>query len=145
MSGTEERPSVRSIEAVILARSFAGASGRAEIVADFPAAVVDLYDAVLARAEWHAATTLADRARVLLRVLDDDPGLEARYRADADAGLLGFGAGEDDELDAAIRALEASAGPRHQHRSRRRRPHARSAAAAAAGRRRGRRAPRGRR
>ncbi len=106
MSGTEERPSVRSIEAVILARSFAGASGRAEILADFPASVVDLYDAVLARAEWHAATTLADRARVLLRVLDDDPGLEARYRADADAGLLGFGAGEDDELDAAIRALE---------------------------------------
>ncbi|MFT4137205.1 CHAT domain-containing protein [Microbacterium sp.] len=108
-ANTPDDLSSRIVEAVILARTFAGASGRDAVAADFPPSVVDLYDAVVGRTEWAKATTLAERARVVLQVLDDDADLNARYRADADAGRLGFGAGEDDELDAAVRSLEPRA------------------------------------
>ncbi|WP_345802640.1 CHAT domain-containing protein [Microbacterium sp. AZCO] len=100
----------RAFEAVTLANSFVDPRGRAAIVQWFPQSVVDLYDAVVARPDWQSATTLAERAFVVISALRDDPELEARYRADVEAGELGFGAGEDAEVDAAIAEVASSLG-----------------------------------
>ncbi|MFH8249946.1 CHAT domain-containing protein [Microbacterium sp. B2969] len=100
----------RAIEAVILANTFLDARGRPAIAEWFPQSVVDLYDAVVARPDWQSATSLAERALAILSALRGDPDLEARFRADADAGRLGFGAGEDAEIDAAIEQVQSALG-----------------------------------
>ncbi|HEY3337217.1 MAG TPA: hypothetical protein VGK18_01825 [Propionicimonas sp.] len=79
----------RAAEVVILAAPFR--QGRDVIVRDFPPSVLDLYDAVVARPDWVTARNLTQLALVVARVLDANPALEARYQADVDAGLLGFG------------------------------------------------------
>ena len=66
----DEAADTRVIEAVILARAFSNDRGRSIIAASFPASVVDLYDATVSRTEWSPAATLAERALVLLGVLD---------------------------------------------------------------------------
>ncbi len=75
--------------------------GRDGIAQDFPQSVVDMYDAVVARPDWRTARTLTEQALVVARVLMADPGLASRYQADVDAGRLGFGAGENPEIDQA--------------------------------------------
>ncbi len=92
----------RAFEAVILANTFLNRRGRTFIAESFPPSVVDLYDAVVSNAEWQSAATLTERALIVIAVLEADADLAARYRADADAGLLGFGAGEDEKVDTAI-------------------------------------------
>ena len=92
----------RAFEAVILANTFLDPRGRASIEELFPQSVVDLYDAVVARPEWQSAATLTERAFIVIAALEADPDLDARYRADVEAGLLGFGAGEDEKIDTAI-------------------------------------------
>jgi len=92
----------RAFEVVVLAASFRDRRGRAFIAEYFPQSVLDLYDVVVARGDWRSATDLTEQALVVARVLDEDPQLEARYQADVDAGELGFGDGEDDEMDTAV-------------------------------------------
>jgi len=106
MGSTQER----AFESVILANSFMDKRGRAAIVEFFPASVVDLYDAVVARADWQNAATLTERAFAVLAALDADPALTARYQADVDAGKLGFGAGEDEAIDLAISEVSSALG-----------------------------------
>ena len=101
----------RAFEVVALASSFRSPRGRPFIVEFFPQSVVDLYDAVVASPEWSQATDLAEQALVVARVLEEDPALAQRYQADVDAGLLGFGAGEDEEVDSAIRDVEQVLNP----------------------------------
>ena len=92
----------RAFEAVILANTFLDPGGRASVEKLFPQSVVDLYVAVVARPEWQSAATLTERAFIVIAALEADPDLDARYRADVEAGLLGFGAGEDEKIDTAI-------------------------------------------
>jgi hypothetical protein len=106
MGSTQER----AFESVILANSFIDRRGRAAIVESFPPSVVDLYDAVVVRADWQNAATLTERAFVVLAALEADPALAARYQADVDAGRLGFGAGEDEAIDLAISEVSSALG-----------------------------------
>jgi hypothetical protein len=106
MGSTQER----AFESVILANSFLDRRGRAAIVEFFPPSVVDLYDAVVVRADWQNAATLTERAFVVLAALEADPALAARYQADVDAGRLGFGAGEDEAIDLAISEVSSALG-----------------------------------
>lgn len=109
----------RAFEAVILANTFLDPRGRAFIEEFFPPSVVELYDAVVARPDWQSAATLTERAFIVIAAFEEDPDLDARYRADVEAGLLGFGAGEDERIDVAIgevldalgRSMTESAGP----------------------------------
>ena len=93
----------RAVSCVILAASFRrGPDG----VRDLPPSVHDLYEAVVARPDWVTARSLTQQALVVCRVLIGSPALDARYQADVDAGLLGFGAGEDDEMTRATADVE---------------------------------------
>lgn len=98
-------PQDRAFEVVALAASFRHEQGRDWIVENFPPSVVELFDAVVARAEWASAVDLASAGLVVARVLDADADLAARYQADVDAGKLGFGAGEDADRDAAVETV----------------------------------------
>ncbi|TDN92833.1 CHAT domain-containing protein [Microbacterium sp. BK668] len=100
----------RAFEAVILANTFLHERGRQAIAEFFPQSVVDLYDAVVVRPDWQNAATLTERALVVVAALDADPVLAARYQSDVDAGLLGFGAGEDEAIDLAISEVSESLG-----------------------------------
>ncbi|WP_243074901.1 CHAT domain-containing protein [Microbacterium sp. SS28] len=111
MSASEER----AFEAVVLANSFTQPRGRAYVVEFFPASVVALYDAVVARPDWQNAQTLTERALAVAAALDEDSELDARYRADVEAGRLGFGAGEDEEIDRAIGEVSEALGGRVLH------------------------------
>lgn len=104
-------PQERAFEVVVLAASFRDERGRAWIADNFPASVVALYDAVTARGDWADAADLAAKGLVVARVLEEDADLAARYQADVDAGHLGFGAGEDEEMDAAIDSVTRSLTP----------------------------------
>ena len=101
----------RAFEVVVLASSFRSPGARRSIVENSPQSVVDLYYVVVASPQWSQATSLAEQAMVVARVLEENPTLEQRYQADVDAGLLGFGAGEDDEVDAAIRDVQRALSP----------------------------------
>lgn len=100
----------RAFEVVVLARAFGSERGREAVVEWFPPSVVALYDAVVADRAWGAATTLAERALVVAGVLTRHPELDEAYRADVEAGLLGFGADDDAETDAAIDAVLSELG-----------------------------------
>lgn len=89
-----------AFEVVTLAGSFR--RGRAFVAEFLTPAVTDLYDAVVTRADWIFAADLADQAFAIASALREDPDLAARYRADVESGALGFGAGEDDEIERAI-------------------------------------------
>ena len=102
----------RAFEVVALASAFGNPRGRPFLVEFFPQSVVDLYDAVTVSPQWSAAAGLTEQALVIARVLEEDPALAQRYQADVDAGLMGFGAGEDDEIDAAIREVERALSPK---------------------------------
>ena len=105
-------PQERAFEVVVLAASFRDARGRPWIVENFPPSVVDLFDAVLAQPDWPAAAgDLTEAGLIVARVLEEDSELAARYQADVDAGHLGFGAGEDEEMDAAVRAVTGALAP----------------------------------
>ncbi len=104
-------PDSRVFEVVILASAFRDPRGRSAIVEFFPQSVVDLYDIVVAHPDWHETDTLAQKALLVARVLQEDESLAARYQADVDAGLMGFGAGEDEEMDAAIREVGDTLNP----------------------------------
>jgi hypothetical protein len=101
----------RSFEYVVLAAAFR--RGRTHVSEFFPASVVALFDAVVDDPHWRDGGSLAEQALILARALERRDDLAARFRADVDAGLLGFGAGEDDEIDRAIvevrTALESEA------------------------------------
>ena len=103
-------PEERAVEVVVLANSFR--AGRDAIARDFPASVTALYDAVITRPEWASAATLTEQALVIAHVLEDSPELAAAYQADVDAGLLGFGAGDDAEVDAAIHSVQDALEPK---------------------------------
>ncbi len=92
----------RAFEVVLLAAAFRNPRGRAYIVEFFPQSVVDLYDIVVAHPDWHETDNLTAKALLVARILDVETDVAARYQADVDAGVLGFGAGEDPEMDAAI-------------------------------------------
>jgi len=97
----------RAVSCVILAASFRrGPDG----VRDFPPSVRDLYHAVVARPDWVTARSLTQQALVVCSVLLGSPALDARYQADVDAGLLGFGAGEDEEMARATADVEQALG-----------------------------------
>lgn len=99
-------PEERVFEVVVLAAAFRNPRGRDYIVENFPQSVVDLYDAVVAWPEWSEAPDLTERALIVAYALREDQALADRYQADVDAGLLGFGAGEDDEIETAIREVD---------------------------------------
>jgi hypothetical protein len=102
----------RAVEVVILAASFR--RGRDFVASNFPQSVLDLYDAVVARPDWTTARDLTQQGLVVAGVLFGNPRLEARYQADVDAGLLGFGAGEDDEMDQATSGVERALNQQQQ-------------------------------
>lgn len=91
----------RAFDLVVLAASFRHERGRAYIEEFFPPSVAALFDAVVADPRWRAATTLADQALVVDAVLREHDALRAAYEASVEAGELGFGDGEDAEMDAA--------------------------------------------
>ncbi|GAA5032123.1 hypothetical protein GCM10025738_13940 [Microbacterium fluvii] len=101
----------RAFEFVVLAGAFRDPRGRGFIAEFFPASVAALYDAVTADPRWSTAATLADQALVVAGVLDERPDLAAAYQADVDAGEMGFGAGEDEEVDTAIAQVERALTP----------------------------------
>ncbi|BDV30705.1 CHAT domain-containing protein [Microbacterium terricola] len=101
----------RAFEVVLLAAAFRNPRGRAYVAEFFPASVVDLYDAVVADGAWQAARNLTEQGLVIARALDEYPDIAAAYQASVDAGELGFGAGEDEEMDAAIRDVTAALDP----------------------------------
>jgi len=103
----------RAFEVVALAAAFRNPGGRSYIAEFFPQAVVDLYDAVVADAHWRSASTLTMQALAVDLVLMLHPEIAARYQADVDGGRLGFGAGEDDELETAMREVVAALDPAH--------------------------------
>ena len=76
----------------------------------FPKSVVDLYDAVVDRPDWRTARDLTQQGLVVARALAKDPDLNARFQADVDAGLIGFGAAEAEELEEAMRGVEQALG-----------------------------------
>lgn len=92
----------RAFEVVLLAAAFRNPRGRAYIVEFFPPSVVDLYDIAVAHPDWHETDNLTAKALLIARILDAETDVAARYQADVDAGVLGFGAGEDPEMDAAF-------------------------------------------
>ena len=93
----------RAVGCVILAASFRrGPEG----VRGLPPSVNDLYQAVVARPDWVTARNLTEQALVVCRVLAGSPALDARYQADVYAGLLGFGASEDEEMARATADVE---------------------------------------
>ena len=100
----------RAFEVVLLAAAFRNPRGRAYIVEFFPQSVVDLYDIVVAHPDWHETDSLTAKALLVARILDVETDVAARYQADVDAGVLGFGAGEDPEMDAAIDRGRQAAG-----------------------------------
>lgn len=102
----------RAIEAVILANAFAQPGGRPWVVELFPESVVDLFDAVVARGDWQSAATLTERAFAVLSALAEDAELYERFRADAEAGKIGFGAGEGAAVDLAIGEVTHALGGR---------------------------------
>ena len=103
----------RAFEVVALAAAFRNPGGRSYIAEFFPQSVVDLYDAVVADAHWRSASTLTMQALAVDLVLMRHPEIAARYQADVDGGRLGFGAGEDDELETATREVVAALDPAH--------------------------------
>src|SRR6188768_618879 len=100
--GTMGSTDARAFEVVLLAAAFRNPRGRAYIVEFFPQSVVDLYDIVVAHPGWQETDSLTAKALLVARILDAETDVAARYQADVDAGVLGFGAGEDPEMDAAI-------------------------------------------
>jgi CHAT domain len=102
--------STTTVEAVVLARTFE--RPRSFLVeSDFPDSVLRLYDRVTADPGWATAPDLAERAYLVFLALEQDGELRAAYEADRDAGLLGFGAGEDEELETALDALSRRVRP----------------------------------
>lgn len=93
-------PDALAFEAVTLAATFR--RGRAFVAEFLTPSVVDLYDATVADPEWAESADLARQALVILRVLQSDAELAAGYQADVQAGLLGFGASEDENIARAI-------------------------------------------
>jgi hypothetical protein len=99
-----------SVEVVALAAAFR--RGRAHVAQLFPTSVVALYEAAIADPAWPDNGSLTGQALALAELLKRHEELATRLRADIDAGRLGFGAGDDDEVDRAVgevrAALEAS-------------------------------------
>ncbi|WP_439593958.1 CHAT domain-containing protein [Microbacterium sp.] len=105
---TEER----AFEVVVLAMSFRRENARADIAEYFPPSVLALYDAVVADPRWDKAATLAEAALVVDDVLNENDDLAAAYQASVDAGEMGFGDGEDAEMDAAMAEVTRMLGDR---------------------------------
>ncbi|GAA1912648.1 hypothetical protein GCM10009775_01530 [Microbacterium aoyamense] len=95
---TEER----AFEVVVLAGTFRQPNARASIQEYFPGSILALYDVVVADPRWAAATTLTAQALVVDAVLRERADLAAAYQASVDAGEMGYGDGEDAEMDAAM-------------------------------------------
>jgi hypothetical protein len=93
----------RAFESVSLATLFGDDRGRRFIADRYPGSVLELYDAVVAHSAWPGATSLSERAVVVAMVLMKRPDTARRFRSDLNAGLLGFGYGDDEEWDAALR------------------------------------------
>ncbi|GAA2014175.1 CHAT domain-containing protein [Microbacterium ulmi] len=93
-----------AFEIVVITQLFP--RGREFVAGRYPPSVLAIYDVVTADPGWGAATTWAEQSLVVARVLRERPDLAAAYQSDIDAGYMGFGDGGDDEMDAAIRAVE---------------------------------------
>ncbi|MGW4930434.1 CHAT domain-containing protein [Agromyces sp. NPDC004153] len=85
---------------LVLARTFDRPNARAFLIEfEFPDSVLRVYDQATMDPGWASAPGAADRAYIVLRVLETDAAIRAAFEADHDAGRLGLGAGDDEEFD----------------------------------------------